>query len=71
MFTQDEIARRAYEKAEKFRRDQGAMLSFAKKEGAAQMLKALAALKMGTSPEKIAADTGLSLENIRMAAQLL
>ncbi len=33
MFTQDEIARRAYEKAEKFRRDQAAQLHYAVSQG--------------------------------------
>ena len=33
MFTQDEISRRAYEKAEKFRRDQQAQLTFAETKG--------------------------------------
>ena len=36
MFTQDEIARRAYEKAEKFRRDQAAQLHYARSQGIAQ-----------------------------------
>ena len=33
VFTQDEISRRAYEKAEKFRRDQQAQLTFAESKG--------------------------------------
>ena len=33
MFTQDEVAKRAYEKAEKFRRDQAAQLEYADAEG--------------------------------------
>ena len=36
MFTQDEVARRAYEKAEKFRRDQAAQLHYARSQGIAQ-----------------------------------
>ena len=36
MFTQDEVARRAYEKAEKFRRDQVAHLRYAKNLGIKQ-----------------------------------
>ena len=33
MFTKDEVARRPYEKAEKFRRDQAAQLEYAEKKG--------------------------------------
>jgi hypothetical protein len=33
VFTKDEVAKRSYEKAEKFRRDQAAQLSFARQEG--------------------------------------
>ena len=33
MFTKDEVAKRAYEKAEKFRRDQAAQLDYAEKRG--------------------------------------
>lgn len=36
MFTKDEVARRSYEKAEKFRRDQAAQLSYAEKRGEEQ-----------------------------------
>ncbi|MCR5757881.1 MAG: hypothetical protein K6F95_08240 [Selenomonas sp.] len=33
MFTKDEVAKRSYEKAEKFRRDQAAQLKYAAEEG--------------------------------------
>ena len=33
MFTKDEVAKRSYEKAEKFRRDQAAQLRYATEEG--------------------------------------
>ena len=33
MFTKDEVAKRSYEKAEKFRRDQAAQLRYAAEEG--------------------------------------
>jgi predicted transposase/invertase (TIGR01784 family) len=33
MFTKDEVAKRSYEKAEKFRRDQAAQLKYAEEEG--------------------------------------
>ena len=33
VFTKDEVARRSYEKAEKFRRDQAAQLEYAEKKG--------------------------------------
>ena len=33
MFTKDEVAKRSYEKAEKFRRDQAAQLKYAEKNG--------------------------------------
>ena len=39
MFTQDEIARRAYEKAEKFRRDQAAQLHYAVSQGIERGIK--------------------------------
>ena len=42
MFTKDEVAKRSYEKAEKFRRDQAAQLSYARRE---EGLKAVAMLK--------------------------
>ena len=42
MFTKDEVAKRAYDKAEKFRRDQAAQLSYARRE---ERLKAVAMLK--------------------------
>ena len=54
MFTKDEVARRSYEKAEKFRRDQAAQLEYAEKKGeergrekerADGMAKAVAMLK--------------------------
>ena len=43
MFTQDEVARRKYELAEKFRRDQAAQLRFAQDEG--QLVERLANIK--------------------------
>ena len=33
VFTKDEVAKRSYEKAEKFRRDQAAQLKYAEKKG--------------------------------------
>ena len=39
MFTQDEVAKRAYEKAEKFRCDQAAQLEYADAEGEKRGLK--------------------------------
>ena len=39
MFTQDEVAKRAYDKAEKFRRDQAAQLEYADAEGEKRGLK--------------------------------
>ena len=33
MFTKDEVAKRSYEKAEKFRRDQAAQIRYATEEG--------------------------------------
>ena len=43
MFTKDEVAKRSYEKAEKFRRDQAAQLSYAHGEG--QISERLANIK--------------------------
>ena len=42
MFTKDEVARRKYELAEKFRRDQAAQIRFARQE---ERVKAVAMLK--------------------------
>ena len=42
MFTKDEVAKRAYDKAEKFRRDQAAQLEYARQD---ERLKAVAMLK--------------------------
>lgn len=39
MFTKDEVAKRSYEKAEKFRRDQAAQLRYAAEEGREEGLK--------------------------------
>ena len=36
VFTKDEVARRSYEKAEKFRRDQAAQLEYAERKGRAK-----------------------------------
>ena len=38
MFTKDEVARRSYEKAEKFRRDQAAQIRYVKEEGIKAMI---------------------------------
>lgn len=40
MFTKDEVAKRSYEKAEKFRRDQAAQLRYATEEGRKKRRKA-------------------------------
>ena len=42
MFTKDEVAKRSYEKAEKFRRDQAAQLEYVRQD---ERLKAVAMLK--------------------------
>lgn len=83
VFTQDEIARRHYEKAEKFRRDQRAMLSFARKEGMAQGIEkgtikgrleaaremAVSMLALGKlTVEEIAAVARLSPDEVRALA---
>lgn len=39
MFIKDEVAKRSYEKAEKFRRDQAAQLKYAAEEGRKEGLK--------------------------------
>lgn len=39
VFTKDEVAKRSYEKAEKFRRDQAAQLRYAAEEGREEGLK--------------------------------
>ena len=66
VFTQDEISRRAYEKAEKFRRDQQAQLTFAenkgRNEGQAELARKLIA--MGVSAETIMKATGFSREQL-------
>ena len=70
MFTQDEISRRAYEKAEKFRRDQQAQLTFAETkgrhegilQGQAELARKLIA--MGVSAETIMKATGFSREQL-------
>ena len=41
MFTKDEVAKRSYEKAEKFRRDQAAQLKYALEEGRKEGIKAM------------------------------
>lgn len=41
MFTKDEVAKRSYEKAEKFRRDQAAQLKYAEKKGEEKGIKAM------------------------------
>ena len=46
MFTKDEVAKRAYDKVEKFRRDQAAQLEYARQdERLKERLKAVAMLK--------------------------
>lgn len=67
MFTQDEIARRAYEKAEKFRRDQRAMFSFTKKETAKDIAASLLALGKLTI-EEIAVASKLTTDEVRALA---
>ena len=74
VFTQDEISRRAYEKAEKFRRDQQAQLTFAetkgrneglnegRQQGQAELARKLIA--MGVSAETIMKATGFSREQL-------
>ena len=70
VFTQDEISRRAYEKAEKFRRDQQAQLTFAEtkgrneghQQGQAELARKLIA--MGVSEETIMKATGFSREQL-------
>ena len=70
VFTQDEISRRAYEKAEKFRRDQQAQLIFAETkgrnegvlQGQAELARKLIA--MGVSAETIMKATGFSREQL-------
>ena len=41
VFTKDEVAKRSYEKAEKFRRDQAAQLKYALEEGRKEGIKAM------------------------------
>ena len=41
VFTKDEVAKRSYEKAEKFRRDQAAQLKYAEKKGEEKGIKAM------------------------------
>ena len=41
MFTKVEVAKRSYEKAEKFRRDQAAQLRYAAEEGLKEGIKAM------------------------------
>ena len=41
VFTKDEVAKRSYEKAEKFRRDQAAQLKYAEKNGEEKGIKAM------------------------------
>jgi predicted transposase/invertase (TIGR01784 family) len=70
VFTQEEISRRAYEKAEKFRRDQQAQLTFAETkgrnegvlQGQAELVRKLIA--MGVSAETIMKATGFSREQL-------
>lgn len=67
MFTQDEVARRAYEKAEKFRRDQRAMFSFTKRETAKDIAASLLTLGKLTIDE-IAAASRLTPDEVRALA---
>lgn len=46
MFTKDEVAKRSYEKAEKFRRDQAAQLRYARTEMIKKSITMLKKLKL-------------------------
>ena len=66
VFTQDEISRRAYEKAEKFRRDQHAQISFAENKGRLQEKTELAQklISLGVSIDIITEATGFSKDQL-------
>ena len=61
MFTKDEVAKRAYDKAEKFRRDQAAQIKYVKEEGIKAMVITLKELNVdkATTADKLMARFGL------------
>jgi predicted transposase/invertase (TIGR01784 family) len=61
MFTKDEVAKRAYDKAEKFRRDQEAQIKYVKEEGIKAMVITLKELNVdkATTADKLMARFGL------------
>ena len=67
MFTQDEVARRKYELAEKFRRDQAAQLRFARDEGRKELL--LGMFKAGIGIEQIALASSRTVQEVNALQQ--
>ena len=67
MFTQDEVARRAYEKAEKFRRDQAARVRYVEETTKQNMILSL--LNSKVSLDAISKASGWTIDAIRQFAE--